>query len=436
MSFIDSIQSHSSHLLIITSSAGGGLLQAAVAQEQQAMTQNPHLKIVKRDVLKDWVWRWLGNFCIESWNKAQKKGDIRSLKFFVSFHRLFDYIAWPNVFVHTLRILFKENIDRVIDTQTTSTSAIMKAIRLYNWKRSKHVVLEKIVVDLPTKKATHFFRPIKSLSGSEKKCLKLRTITPLLEDGQTSDDFWKSHCGLSESEIHYEDVNVRLPFRNLQGKPRLENCVSLSFRYKNSEELAFMKEAYERGGVQATIQKEHVIIHVPKEARVATILLGSQPASHATLNYVKNFVQLAQSFKRDSAPIILFVFCADHQIGKNSLFSKVSEFLKSVQDYPSFLSVVPFSFQSEEVIAPLFHRSLLTCSRSGGGTAMELIAVSTGEIWIHSETKNKHRDLTLKELLKGIPVWESESALYLLKLKGAKIVTPETFFPHAYRLLK
>jgi hypothetical protein len=436
MSFTDSIHSHSSRLLIITSSSGGGLLQAAVAQEQQALTQNPHLKIIKRDVLKDWVWKWLGNFSIESWNRAQKKGDVRSLKFFVSFHGLFDIITWPHVFVHTLHILFKENIDRVIDTQPTSTSAIMKAIRFYNWKRSKHVFLEKIVVDLPTKKATHFFRPIKSLSRSEKKCLKLRTIAPLLEDGQSSDEFWKSHCGLPESEIHYEDVNVRLPFRKLQGKPQTQDCLSLSFRYKSSEEFDLMQMAYERGGIEAIVQKDHVDIHVPKEARVATILLGSQPASNATLNYVKNFVQLAKNFKENSAPILLFVFCADHQVGKNSLLRKVSEYLKNVQDYPSFLSVVLFSFQSEEVIAPLFHRSLFTCSRSGGGTAMELIAVSTGEIWIHSETKNRHRDLTLKELLKGIPVWESESALYLLKLKGAKIVTPETFFPHAYRLLK
>lgn len=66
---------------------------------------------------------------------------------------------------------------------------------------------------------------------------------------------------------------------------------------------------------------------------------------------------------------------------------------------------------------------------------MELMAVSTGEIWIHSEAKIKTKQLTLKELLSGIPVWESESALYLLKLKGAKILTPDIFMPEAIRLL-
>lgn len=423
-------------VLIITSSAGGGLLQAAVAQEQHVAIQNPSAKVIKRDVLRDWVWSWLGKFCIESWNRAQKNGDVKIQKFFVSFHRLFDYIAWPNVFIHTLYTLFKEDVDRVIDTQTTSTSAIMKAIRCFNWRKSKRVVLEKLIVDLPTKKATHFFRPIKSLSQGDKKFLKVRTIAPLLEEGQSSEEFWKFHCGLSESEIHYEDVNVRRPFRSLQGIPPVSDSLSLSLRFKNPEELQLMRVSFERGSIRAECGKDSVSFTIPKEARVATILLGSQPAREATLNYVKNFIQIAQSLKQDSPPLVLFVFCADHPMHQDSLFRRVSSFVKEVDNYPSFLTVIPFSFQSEEVIAPLFHRSLLTCSRSGGGTAMELMAVSTGNIWIHSETKTKNRELTLKELLQGIPVWESESALYLLKLNGAKIVTPETFSPYAYQLLR
>lgn len=422
-------------LLIITSSAGGGLLQAAVAQEQEAYVQNPSVKTIQRDVLKDWVWGWLGRFSINVWNTAQKKGDVFSQKFFVSFHRLFDYITWPNAFFHTLSILFKEDIDRVIDTQPSSTSAIMKAIRIFNWKRSKNVVLEKIVVDLPTRKATHFFRPIKGLSKTDKKYLKLRTIAPLLAEGQTAEEFWQYYCGLSESEIHYEDVNVRLPFKMLKGKPRSVETLSIGFTTKNPEELRLMSHSFSRGKIRANREGDQVQFDIPPEARVITILLGSQPASVATLNYVKNFVQIAKNIPADSAPICLFVFCANLHPDKNSLFRKVSTFVESVQDYPSLLSVIPFSFQNDGVIAPLFHRSDITISRSGGGTAMELMAVSTGEIWIHSETKNKNRDLTLKELLSGIPVWESESALYLLKLKGAKILTPETFSQDAYRLL-
>lgn len=424
-----------SKFLIITSSAGGGLLQAAIAQEQCILAEMPQAQIIKCDVLKDWVWKWLGKFCIESWNSAQKKGNVRSQIFLTNCHWMFDYLTWPSVFFHTLRILYKENIDRVIDTQTTSTAAIMKAIRLYNRTTKKNILLEKIVVDLPTRKASHFFRPIKALSKKDKRYIKVRTIPPLLEEGQTAEEFWQYYCGLSETDIHYEDVNVRQAFRSLQGKPRAESSLTIALQFKSKEELYWMEKSFRRGSIQSEIKGNHVQLDIPKEARVITILLGSQPAGLATINYTKQFIQIARQLPADELPIYLFVFCADHELHKVSLLQSVSQEVQSQENYPSFLSVIPFSFQSEEAIAPLFHRSNATCSRSGGGTAMELMAVSTGEIWVHSEAKKKQKEPSLKDLLKGIPAWESESALYLLKLRGAKIVTPDIFTPHAYRLL-
>ncbi len=417
-------------LLIITSSAGGGLLQAAIAQEQEALAKDPHVQTMQRDVLKDWVWKWLGKFSIESWNRAQKRGDVFSQKFLASSQFLFDFIIWPSSFFHTLSILFKEDIDRVIDTQPSSTSAVLKAIRLFNWRRSKKVVLEKLIVDLPTRKATHFFRPIKALSKTDKKFLKLRTIAPLLEEGETAEEFWQDSCGLSELDVHYEDVNVRLPFKILKGKARPQEPITIGFNVKSEEELLLMRNAYTRGSISASVKNHEVVFDIPRDVNVVTILLGSQPARSATLNYVKHFVEVAKAIKK---PLYLFVFCANHV--EKSLFLMVSQLTQSISDYPPLLTIIPFSFQNDQVIAPLFHRSEITISRSGGGTAMELMAVSTGEIWIHSETKNLGTNPTLKELLSGIPVWESESALYLLKLKGAKIVTPNTFMPEAIRLL-
>ncbi len=58
--------------------------------------------------------------------------------------------------------------------------------------------------------------------------------------------------------------------------------------------------------------------------------------------------------------------------------------------------------------------------RSGGQTAMKLMVVSTGEIWIHSEAKLKSGGASLSHLLEEILVWESESALYLVKNCAAK----------------
>src|SRR3989344_5789292 len=139
-------------LLIITSSGGGGLLQAAVAKEQEVKAKDPNIQIVKRDVLKDWVWKALGRFIIIYWNGAQRRGLVKAQFFIVRFQWIFEIFSWPTFFYKTLKILYQENIDRVIDTQVIGTSAILKAIRIFNRKMGKNVVLEKIVVDLPTKK--------------------------------------------------------------------------------------------------------------------------------------------------------------------------------------------------------------------------------------------------------------------------------------------
>jgi hypothetical protein len=90
------------------------------------------------------------------------------------------------------------------------------------------------------------------------------------------------------------------------------------------------------------------------------------------------------------------------------------------------------SFQNDETIASVFYRSDLTCTRSGGQTAMELMCVMQGEIWIHSEAikePGQTEALTMDQLLRGIPGWEAGNAVYLHRFRRAKIVTPETFMP-------
>ncbi len=418
-------------LLIITSSGGGGLLQAAIAKEQQAKVDDPHIQIIKKDVLKDWVGKKFGQFCTSSYNKAQQKGDVKSITFYCQSQRIFDVMCWPLIFVQTLNVLFRENIDQVIDTQNLCTSAILKAIRFFNYKKSKKIVLEKIIVDLPTNKATHFFAPIKRLSKKDKTVLRLKTIPPLLEDHQTLDHFWQENCGLSNHEIHYENFNVRQSFKKLQSKPKQATDQIISLHCKDRLEMEAILTASQKGNMTAEMKDLTLCFTIPKNMKVITILLGSQPANSATVNSVKGFIELAKNHKKE--PICLFVFCKEFNLHKNSLFKRVLQCVQDEKEYPSSFSVIPFSFQSDDVIATLFHRSSLTCSRSGGQTAMELMAVSTGEIWVHSEAQGKHP--SQKELLAGIPNWESESAVYLQKMMGAKIVTPDTFLPHAEKAL-
>ena len=415
-------------LLIITSSGGGGLIQAANAKEQEVRALDPCVVVVRKDVLKDWMGSVFGRFCSEMWNQAQMKGNIATLRFVISAQYFFDYFCWPYFFLRTLLTLFKEEIDQVIDTQPMGTSAILKALRVYNRKRNKQVRLQKVLVDLPTKSATHFFRPIKSLTKKDRLYLQLTAIAPLLEKGQTAEDFWQTNCRLSEKEIHYEDVYVRQAFKKFQHKQRSNNDFPLFLRFKNEDELRLMRKTYERGGWTGTVQGNEIHFSLSPKDQLITILLGSQPASDSTFNYVKKFIQLGQQAAGSSSSCRIFVFCSEHNPSLPSLFRKVAEYVESIQDYPANVTIVPFSFQNDDCVASLFFRSDLTCTRSGGQTAMELMCVSTGEMWIHSESKKgpeQKEELSLEQLLEGIPGWEAANALYLKEFRNAKVVTPD-----------
>ncbi len=407
-------------LLIITSSGGGGLIQTANAKEQEALTKDPHLVIVRKDLLKEWT--PFPSFCTNFWNEAQQKGKLSAQMICVYGQPIVDFFFFPWRFYHALRTFFREEVDAIIDTQPMGTSAIIKALRIYNKARGKGVKVEKVIVDLPTTKATHFFRPIKKLSKKHRRLLSVTSVPPLLEEGETAEEFWQKTCGFSEKEINCGEVYVRQAFHQYKGKKRSEKAMAFKIGMKTAEELRLMRKAFERGPIRVEVREKEAEFHVEPESQMYTVLLGSQPAKTATLNYVKKIAQIA----KENPDVIthVFAFCADHKEGEESLLKQVSDFATSLIDYPKNLSIIPFPFQNEQAIAPLFFRSDMTCTRSGGQTAMELMCVGTGEIWIHSEAKAG------QDVLKGIPGWEAASALYLKKLKGAKIVTPDSCVPH------
>lgn len=413
-------------VLFITSSGGGGLLQTAIAKEQEIQARYPHVRIVKIDLLKDWIFKPIGRFFIHFWNQAQRNGDVKSQMLCVSGQFIVDFFLYPLVFFRALKTLFKEDADHIVDTQPLFTSAVIRALCLYNRKKGKKVLLEKVLVDLPTRKATHFFRSIKNLSRKRKRFFVLTTIDPLLENGESKEAFWKDTCSLSIEQINTEEAFVRSSFRSFKDKERnLEQPVWISLRYRGKKELHLLQRAWQKGNGLVKVFPKHIEVLIEPSARVGTVLLGSQPAGKATIRYVQKMIECARGEKN---PVVLFVFAASSRVLEKSLLQKVSDLIALEEDFPKNLTVIPFPFQKEDVIAPLFHRSDFTCTRSGGQTAMELMSVSKGEIWIHSEAKKG------KDLLSGIPGWEAASATYLQKLYGAKIITPDTFSSHVKEL--
>ena len=248
----------------------------------------------------------------------------------------------------------------------------------------------------------------------------------------TEEEFWKLNCNLTNAELKYEDFYVRQAFRAYRNTQIKRRDTSLTLKYKNSEELNLIQRSVSKGTLQPIIGDHQIEYPVAEKDRVVTILLGSQPSREGTLGYVRQFIQLANEIH---VPTHLFVFCADHKPGSVSLMKAVSDTVAKTLDFPRHLTVIPMSFQSDKEIAPLFHRSDITCTRSGGQTAMEIMSVGTGDPWVHSEAKMGKGPLSEEALLAGIPVWESANAVYMQRMVGAKLVTPDSFIPYARKVL-
>jgi UDP-N-acetylglucosamine:LPS N-acetylglucosamine transferase len=421
-------------LLLITSSGGGGHIQAAKAQAVKALAENPNTEIIQKDILIDMASKRFGKGFVYLWNSSQKRGNVKFLMFLQKNVPTADIVFGTFIFLRTLHVLLKEGIDQIIDTQPVGTFAIIKAIKLARKITGKPLKLEKIVTELPTDNVIHFFRPIKLLSETDRSFIKLISTIPLLKENQTAEGFWRKNCGLSESEVCYESFPLLPSFKQYLNKVKTRNeRMKILIHVNSNEEKFLISDSIKRGFLTSEIYRDKIAINIEADDKVSTILLGSQPTEEATLKYLRNYIDLTKQTAAGENHL-LFVFCNSHTRHKNSLLKKVYHLIQKIDEFPQNLTVIPMCFQNDDVISSLYYRSDATFTRSGGLTAMELMSVAQGQIWIHSEVR--HGTADSEELGKGMPIWERGNATYLQHKKGARFITPETFIEscHSYFL--
>ncbi|KPK31895.1 MAG: hypothetical protein AMS24_05335 [Chlamydiae bacterium SM23_39] len=409
-------------ILIITSSGGGGLLQSAIAIANNEKKKNPDVKIIKRDVLEDWARFKIGRIFKNFYNWTQKRGKVNIQTFLVKCNLYANSILFPFIFFNTLFLLFKEKIDKVIDNQPISPAAVIKAIRIYNKICKKTIVLQKVFVDLPTPQYAQFMKSVKNLSKKDKKHINIITIKPLLEKNQREEHFWEKYCGLSKEKVIYRDYLIRDSFDLFRNLKKEDKDFKIFLKTYFLEETNLIKQCLEKGFFSFIEKKEGLEFNILKNDKLIVVLLGSKPASEATYEYVKNFIKICKNLKDR---FYIFAFCGKFSSNKKKAFRKICDLVDNTKEFPKNLNIIPMSFQKDNIIASLFHRSDLTITRSGGQTIMELIAVAKSHKWIHSETKKKNKKLSKEILLKGIPFWEMGNAMYLQKKDNGDIVTPE-----------
>jgi len=415
----------SERIMIITTSGGGGLLQAAVIQEERLRKKDPKVAIFKRDIMKDWFGKRFGSMGTGWWNASQTKGNVFFQVLLLKGQFICEFLFVPKVFLKSFFLLKKENIDRVIDTQQMLTSTIIKSIRFYNWLYNKNVTYEKVMIDLPTHRAEHFFLPIRRCRKKERELIKFVTLFPLLKDGQTEKEFWQKYCKLSLKNVHYDSYMVRQSFIPFENKEPSKDVCEIKISFKSKEEKNTIEQVILKGFIQAKEKADHFIFSIDPKVKVVTALLGTYPSEKGLVEYMQSLVAFA---KKSSEETIFFAYCSHFDSRKSTLFQDLCEKICKIKDYPKNLTIVPFSLQPQETIASLFYRSNTTISRAGGGTAMELMSVVKGDILIHSETYDKNA--SREKLLKGIPGHESGAAEYLEEKVKARVVNPELFLSY------
>jgi hypothetical protein len=416
-----------SNILIITSSGGGGLLQSAIAIEQEERKIDPKVNIIKKDLLMEWTGGLIGLFGRFFYNWTQRSGNVLLTNIFVNCNRYADSLFYPLVFSCTLYNLFKHNVDRVIDNQPMNANAITRAIRFYNWWKKKNIFLEKVFVDLPTKEYKQMMKGVKCISKKDKKFIKIFTVEPLLDGEKNDEEFWKKNCALPQGQVIYKKYIIRESFKKFQGLESPKGPFEIKIRFHSNEEGEIIKKCFSKGSIKVKEGSGEYIFTIFPEDSLYTVLLGSQPSSNAVYKYVKGFIQKIKTTDQKGKKTFLFIFADKFSGEKETLFHKILKLIEE-KNHPQNLFIIPMSFQKDDVIAPLFYRSNLTLTRSGGHTMMELMAVSKGKKLIHSEAKKKgeEKKISYAELLKGIPCWELGNARYLHEKFNGDIVTPDT----------
>ncbi len=411
--------------LLITCSGGGGHLQAAAAKAHELHAHQSHIVVIQRDLLLDWVGKHPGSLFAGFWNLAQKKGKVSIQKMLVWWQSKFDFLFRVPVFIRLFLLILRENIDYIIDTQPLCTSAIVKALRLAQKCQNRTIRYEKIPVDLPTDRATHYFLPIKNLNDKERKIVHLFTTKPLLETHETDEIFWASHTNLPAENIIYGDFPLRPTFKTIDEPLPKHEKLTIAARIPSIETWDCIKDVLSEGKIECDYCPPYLDITIPAHAHLTLLMLGSRPAEKATIKYVKQYIQHKKNHPSE-LDHILFVFCRKHANTSKSLLGQVCQSILTSSDYPENLTIVPLTFQDDSIIAPLFARADASITRSGGITSMELLSLMDGQIMIHSETK-ANDSTSLELLLKGIPAWEKGNARYLQAMKNAQIVTPDIF---------
>lgn len=426
--------------LIITSSGGGGHKIAADSLQQKKIQKSPANNVVQLDVMRSGCsyGSRIGKNCTDSWDKAQQKGDIQKQLQLVRFQPIAEALFCIGTFFTVLhRLLTAEKLPKsVICTQPLHLLAITEAVRAANLirfrEKRKISKVHVYLTDLPTSKAEHFFGALRRLSYMSKRnfdMIRVHAPEPICPAGQSAQDFWKKQAHLRPDQVKIESMPVSAPFKEPAALPLPGNATKLDIKLFSKDEQAEMKKLQLSSRFQIAAQD-----------KVGLVMLGSVPEKTAILNYVEGIAAAAKErrFVQKSPHHYVFVACGSKEqnggeggLKNDSLYREVCKKIQEAE-LPPKVKIIPFVGQP---VAPIFGRSDLSITRSGGMTSAEILALKNRagdnkRVLIHSslkQTPEGSQEDICKALMDQIPLWENGNAEYLVQSPhvAARVVNPK-----------
>src|SRR5690606_16082540 len=123
----------------------------------------------------------------------------------------------------------------------------------------------------------HFFSPIKHLSESDRKYLRLITVKPLLPNEMSEERFWKKSCRLPLKQIQYEDLPVRKSFKVYSDKLRKEEPFAVKIEVQDPHELHLLQNALKFGDAEFTAMSHSITYQIKPSDKVAILMMGADP---------------------------------------------------------------------------------------------------------------------------------------------------------------
>lgn len=433
MNFINGF-AETGNTLLLTLASGTGHIQTAKRVEHDLRQVRPNQNLQTKEIGELLYGKYLSTMGNENFNSLLKNEDIDGINSRLKLQHLHDTLLLPYQFIKFVHLLATNDITHVVDTQSIGLKALTSAARVVNFFRgifTPHIPpvrVSLVMTELPNKDTHNFFPFIKSLNEEDRKIFQLITTKPLLEVGETDEEFWKKHCDLSHAkgEVVYDSLPIRPTFEKLTKESTKPE--QLKVRVGTPKEMKQIGECLgEEVQTDETTSTKKAVFPVQNGDKITYLMLGGQACIEATKGYVKTKIKMAKETASDDRHY-LFVFCGKNE-SEDSLFNQIHALVdkeKKEAAFPKHLKIVPLSFQTDEEVAPILARSDETITKSGGLTSMELDALARGKIFIHSSYTID--PVASEETLcdRGMSCWEAGNARYLKHFHNAKIVTPLT----------